>query len=413
LLDVLIVDDHVVNRQILTEQVRRWGMTPTAVPSGPAALEALSEAERAGHSFGLVLLDANMPDMDGFQVAEQIAKRPALTNATVMMLSSSGELADQARCTAAGISSYLVKPVHASDLLTAIGRAVSAKRASAPATPASRTGAMARGLTGRPMRILLVEDNLVNQRVASGLLGRRGHQVTVAQNGAEALEKLADDTFDMILMDLQMPVMGGLEATIAIRERERQTGTRVRIVAMTAHAMASDRERCLAAGMDGYLSKPINPADLFAAVEEPTLESAPPVPASEAAAPATSAPVDEVDPGTFDEQALEYRLFGERALIADILRLFREDLPIRLEAIRSALDRHDMDGVHAAAHALTGAAGNVSAIRLADAARVLEHLGATADSAAAEQAWKRVSSEAGRFLTVLEARLARSSSITV
>ena len=206
-----------------------------------------------------------MPDMDGFEVAAEIAKRPELGGATVMMLSSSGDYGDQARCAELGIAAYLTKPVYAADLLAAIERAIGAKpSAAAPPAATSTAGALAMGAEGRRARILLVEDNVVNQRVASGLLTRRGHHVTVAQDGREALARLDHETFDLVLMDLQMPVMGGLEATAAIRLRERVTGQHVRIVAMTAHAMTSDRERCLAAGMDGYLSKPIDPAMLFA-----------------------------------------------------------------------------------------------------------------------------------------------------
>jgi signal transduction histidine kinase/CheY-like chemotaxis protein len=272
-LRVLIVDDNDVNRRIFVEQVTRWGMTPTAVSSGRAALEALAGAERARQPFELVLLDANMPEMDGFEVASHIAARPDLAGATVMMLSSSAEYGERARCAELGISSYLAKPVYAADLLAAIERAIGSRpAAAAPPAAASMTvstaaGALIKPAEVRQARVLLVEDNVVNQRVASGLLTRRGHQVTLAQDGREALARLDEETFDVVLMDLQMPVMSGLEATAAIRQRERVTGQHVRIVAMTAHAMSDDRDRCLAGGMDGYLSKPIDPALLFAVVE--------------------------------------------------------------------------------------------------------------------------------------------------
>jgi len=268
-LDVLIVDDNDVNRRILAQQVTRWGMTATVVTNGRSAVEAITAAAQTRRPFQLVLLDANMPDMDGFAVAAEIATRPDLAGPTIMMLSSSGEYGDQARCAELGISVYLTKPVFAADLLAAIERAIGANlSAAAPLTAKSRAGGLAMGGRGRPSRILLVEDNVVNQRVASGLLTRRGHHVTVAQDGLEALARLEHETFDLVLMDLQMPVMGGLHATVEIRLRERATGQHVRIVAMTAHAMKSDRERCLAAGMDGYLSKPIDPPSLFAVVEQ-------------------------------------------------------------------------------------------------------------------------------------------------
>jgi signal transduction histidine kinase/DNA-binding response OmpR family regulator len=265
-LDVLIVDDNSVNRRILGEQVRRWGMTATTVPSGRAALEALEAAATTSRPIQLVLLDANMPEMDGFDVAGSMLRRPELAGATVMMLSSSGDHGDHARCAALGIATYLTKPVYAADLLAAIHQAVGAKRSAtaAPARLPPHTG-MARADKSR--RVLLVEDNVVNQRVATGLLNKRGHHVTVAQDGAEAIARLETETFDLVLMDLQMPGMSGLEATAAIRLRERETGLHIRIVAMTARAMTSDREQCLAAGMDGYLSKPIDRLLLFDAVE--------------------------------------------------------------------------------------------------------------------------------------------------
>jgi two-component system sensor histidine kinase/response regulator len=268
-LDVLIVDDNDVNRRILAEQVRRWGMTATMVAGGRAAVEALVAAARARRPLDLVLLDVNMPDMDGFEVAAEIAERPELAGVTVMMLTSPSELSDPSRWAALGISAYLTKPVFSDDLLIAIDRAIGSK-SSAAAPPAAQVtaGALAMGVEGRCARVLLVEDNVVNQRVASGLLTRRGHDVTVASDGREALALLDHETFDLVLMDLQMPVMGGLDATAEIRRRELATGLHVRIFAMTAHALNSDRERCLAVGMDGYLSKPIDPRVLFAVVEQ-------------------------------------------------------------------------------------------------------------------------------------------------
>jgi len=260
---VLIVDDNPVNRRILHAQLTRWHMRPTAVESGLAALDALAAAARAGAPFGLVLLDANMPHLDGFGVAERIRAQADLPRATIMMLSSSGQYGDAARCRGLGIAAYLTKPIQAADLHDAICRVLDRSRPEALAS----SGGQAPERATRPLSILLAEDNVVNQRVAVGLLAKRGHQVTVATTGVEALAAFERRAFDVVLMDVQMPEMGGLEATAEIRRRERQGGARVRIVAMTAHAMNGDRERCLAAGMDDYLSKPIDPRLLFAAVE--------------------------------------------------------------------------------------------------------------------------------------------------
>ena len=387
-LDVLIVDDNEVNRRILAEQVRRWGMTATVVASGRAAVEALTAAAQTHRPFELVLLDANMPDMDGFEVAAEVGKQPELAGATVMMLTSSGEYGDQVRCAELRIAAYLTKPVYAADLLAAIERAIGSKpSASAPPAAKSRVGALAMGAEGRRARILLVEDNVVNQQVAFGLLTRRGHHVTVAQDGREALARLDQETFDLVLMDLQMPVMGGLDATVAIRLRERATGQHVRIVAMTAHAMNSDRERCLSAGMDGYLSKPIDPRMLFAVVEQN--------------GDGGGVQMAVAGPVTFDEDALRHRLSGDDELMTDVVRLFLEDLPVRLAAIKDAVTGRNAEALRAAAHALKGAAGNLSAGGLFEAARVLERVGAESRMDAAEAAWRQLSIEASNVIDVL------------
>jgi two-component system, sensor histidine kinase and response regulator len=206
-----------------------------------------------------------MPGMDGFQVAEQAVGTPELTGLTLIMLTSSGKYGNSTRARALGVSAYLTKPVDAVDLHEAICRALEAH--SRP-QPAARPQRLAGATAARPLQILLAEDNVVNQRVAAGLLAKRGHLVTVVNDGIEALAALDRMSVDVVLMDVQMPRMGGFEATAAIRQGERESGRHLRIVAMTAHALAGDRERCLAAGMDAYLSKPIDPAALFASVEE-------------------------------------------------------------------------------------------------------------------------------------------------
>src|SRR5687768_11812173 len=264
-----------------------------------------------------------MPDMDGFEVAAEVTKRPDLAGATVMMLSSSGDHAEQSRCAELGIAVCLTKPVYADDLIAAIEGAVGSRPSADPLAAKSTAGALAMGANGRRARILLVEDNIVNQRVASGLLTRRGHHVTAAWDGREALAILDRETFDLVLMDLQMPVMSGIDATMAIRQRELATGGHIRIVAMTAHAMSGDRDRCLAAGMDGYLSKPVDPRMLFAVVEQDG--------ASGALAQLVAGPI------IFDAEALKHRLSGDHNLMIDVIRLFLEDLPMRLAAIHDAV----------------------------------------------------------------------------
>jgi len=265
---VLVVDDNPVNRRILEATCRKWLMQPVLAESGRAGVTAMMERKRAGAAFPLVLLDAQMPDMDGFSVAEEIKKDPGLSGATVLMLTSAGQRGDGARCRALGIAAYLTKPISQTELLDAIIAVLGM-----PSDGLDR----ARVVTGHSLRegrhtlrILLAEDNAVNQLVAARLLEKRGHTVIIARNGKEALAALDEPGtagFDLILMDVQMPDMDGFEATAIIRAREQSSGTRLPIIAMTAHAMKGDAERCLAAGMDGYVSKPIRVEQLFATID--------------------------------------------------------------------------------------------------------------------------------------------------
>jgi signal transduction histidine kinase/CheY-like chemotaxis protein len=386
-LPVLIVDDNAVNRRILQEQVTRWQMMPTAVNDGAAALEALAAAALAGNPFRLVLLDANMPEHDGFWVAEQIAARPELCRATIMMLTSSGHYGDAGRCRDLRIAAYLTKPVNGPDLFDAVCRVMQSTMV--PEAPQAMAPPRFAGFEApvRRANVLLAEDNVVNQRVAVGLLTRRGHTVTVANNGRETLAALEHDTFDLVLMDVQMPEMGGLEATAEIRQREQKTGGHLRIVAMTAHVMTGDRERCLAAGMDGYLSKPIDRQMLFAVVEQGESGTAAP-----AQAPAVA---------SLDRAAMMRRLGGDLELLADVTNLFLEDCPVRVAAIKAAIDARDADGLRMAAHALKGVAANLSATGLFEASQILERLGAESRLEPAEAAWRRLSAEAASVMDTL------------
>jgi two-component system, sensor histidine kinase and response regulator len=264
-LQVLIVDDNFTNRRILHSMVSRWGMRPTAVESGQAAIQALQTAKSAGRSFQLLLLDCQMPEMDGFALAEHIQRDPDLGPVTVMMLTSAGHLGDAARCRELGISAYLVKPFHQADLLAAISGSLN-KRAPQEESPALVTRYTLQEDKHRA-RILLAEDNLVNQTLAVRLLEKRGYSVKVAGDGRGAVEAFETGQFDVVLMDVQMPGMDGFEATAAIRERERLTGGRIPIIALTAHALKGDEEQCLSAGMDGYVSKPIRAVELISMIE--------------------------------------------------------------------------------------------------------------------------------------------------
>jgi CheY-like chemotaxis protein len=249
-------------------------MKPTPVENGQQALESLAQAVEAHKPFALVLTDANMPEMNGFQLAEEIRKKPELSGAAVMMLSSGGQRGDAARCRQLGLAGYLTKPVDQAELLEAVLRVVGLKRTTEKPALVTRHSLREEG---RPLHILLAEDNLVNQKLASSVLEKQGHNVAIAANGRQALEALENESFDLVLMDVQMPEMDGFEATALIRKREEATGTHLPIIAMTAHAMHGDKERCLAAGMDGYLSKPLNAKELLgvaqAVLEKPRMDS--------------------------------------------------------------------------------------------------------------------------------------------
>jgi CheY-like chemotaxis protein len=210
----------------------------------------------------------HMPKMDGFTLIERIRQKPELSAAIIMMLTSAGHRGDAARCQELGVAAYLLKPIRQSELREAIARVLGAREQKG-AIPLITRYSLGDAL--EPMavlRVLVAEDNAVNQRLATRLLEKRGHRVTVTANGREAVEAQANQTFDLILMDVQMPEMDGFEATAAIREREKHNGTHIPIVALTAHAMKGDRERCLIAGMDGYLSKPIRPQELDEVLEK-------------------------------------------------------------------------------------------------------------------------------------------------
>jgi CheY-like chemotaxis protein len=356
-------------------------MRPTLVESGAAALEALRSASRSGRPFALVLLDAHMPIVDGFGVAQAMTQHPELAGATIMMLTSGGQYGDATRCRELGISAYLTKPVKQSDLFDAITKALEG-------TGQSRAGEARSVLAGqavRPLKVLLAEDNVVNQRVAVGLLQKRGHVVTIAQNGREAVHATEQSRFDVVLMDVQMPEMGGFDATAAIRARETSAGGHLRIIAMTAHAMAGDRERCLASGMDEYLSKPIDPARLFSLLE--SAEAQP-----EAERPART---------VIDRKQLLARVGGDQVLLNEVVQLFLSDCPVRLAAIRKAVESKDSDLLRREAHTLKGAAASLSATGLAEAAAVLERIGAEKRIEAMEAGWRRLSSEATDVIDVL------------
>jgi two-component system, sensor histidine kinase and response regulator len=255
---VLVVDDNATNRLILQEMLQNWGLAPTCVPSAEAGLQALRAARAAGQPFGLIASDVDMPDVDGFAFAQQVRQDAELAKTPIILLTSGDRQGEIARCEQLGISARLRKPVSQSELFDAVVAALQATHAVGRVAPAAAASTRA-----GPLHVLLAEDSLVNQKLALGLLKKEGHTITVANNGREAVDAVESQTFDVVLMDVQMPEMDGFEATRLIREREKLSGRHVPIIAMTAHAMKGDRERCLEVGMDDYLSKPIRAQLLY------------------------------------------------------------------------------------------------------------------------------------------------------
>ena len=361
---VLVVDDNATNRQILVELLGTWRMQPATAKRGEEALAVLEQAHRGGEPFPLVLMDVHMPGMDGFEVAEQMSARPGLHGAAIIMLTSAAQAGDVARCEEMGIRGYLTKPVRRSALLEmilsvlAVGASSQREGNRAPVEPEVPP-------SGR-RRVLLVEDNAVNQRYATLTLQKRGHRVAVASNGRQALDLLEEERFDVVLMDVEMPEMDGFEATAAIREKEKQTGGHVPIIAMTAHAMKGDRERCLAAGMDGYVSKPMRAKELHEAIES---VCPPSTPAADEAAPEAK------EPSAIDlEDALD-SVDGDRALLRKLADAFIDESVDLIDAIRDAISSGDADALRRSAHTLKGAVGVFGAGVARDAAFRLEKMG--------------------------------------
>ena len=257
-LTALVIDDNATSRRILQKVLNNWGMIPTLAAGRAAGLECLRQSE---NPFAVVLVDFNLPGVDGFTLVTQLRQSPQMAGAKVIVLISAGQRGDAARCQELGVAAYLTKPVSSPELFEAITRALGTP------PPQGRPAALITRHSLREertsLKILLAEDNPVNQKLASRLLEKQGHRVTVTANGRQALDAFRREKFDLLLMNVQMPEMDGFEATAAIREHEKTTGTHLTIIAMTAHAMQGDRERCLATGMDGYLSKPIRPQELY------------------------------------------------------------------------------------------------------------------------------------------------------
>ena len=412
---VLVVDDNHTNCFILEEMLRNWEMQPTVVTRSAEALDVMREHDRSQRPFDIVLVDRNMPGMDGFALIEQLRQDPALSGTVTVLLTSSGRSDDVARRQQLGIAACLTKPVKQSELWDAICECLGATSAlKVRATAAQETGPER---IVRPLHILLAEDSLINQKLALALLQPHGHTISIANNGAEAVEKWVADDFDLVLMDVQMPEMDGLEATRTIRRREQPTGRRTPILAMTAHAIKGDRELCLEAGMDAYIAKPVRAGELYATIEHllagktanghANASEARPA----AAAPAAGAMVQDSAGQLADEcpaaevldwnAALEHSDVKEHTL-RELAALFLDECPKLLVEIRSALAAGDSAKLRRAAHTLKGSAAVFGARRTTTAGGDLEALAKAGQIEKAHAACASLEVEARRLMAALK-----------
>jgi two-component system, sensor histidine kinase and response regulator len=391
---VLIVDDNFTNRRILQDMVERWAMKATSVCDGNQALIELSNAQKAEAAYDLVLTDLHMPAMDGFGLVEQIRQTPEGATPTIMMLTSGGRKGDLARYRELGIAACLIKPIREKELREAVLSVLQGTQPPGLTPMVTRPSFRQERNPARRLRILLAEDNRVNQNLATRLLEKRGHHVTLANNGKEALAALAGGAFDLVFMDVQMPEMDGLRATMVIREQEKLTGGHQPIIAMTALAMKGDRERCLAVGTDGYLSKPISPEQLDEALDSYTHLRRDDARLKKSSNYSSVAIVNAAE--------LLQRIDGDRALLAELVEILREEYPGQLRNARESIARGDATAVERVGHSLRGAFENLSATRASGIAAELESIGRSGNLALAGPKLAELENEVHYVMETLE-----------
>jgi CheY-like chemotaxis protein/HPt (histidine-containing phosphotransfer) domain-containing protein len=382
---VLVVDDNTTNRFVIGEMLRTWGFRFEEAKDGLEALERLEEGRRVGDPFSIALLDMQMPGMDGAALSRKIRLTPSGRDLPLVLLSSIGADERELGLEKGDFNATLPKPVKYSRLYDCLAMLIgervfgdSCAFVRKDETPPCRETPVAE------CRILLAEDNPINRKVALGILRKMGYEAVAVNNGKEAVAALSETPYDLVLMDIQMPEMDGLEATRIIREgRAPVLDPAVPIIAMTAHAMRGDREKCLEAGMNDYVAKPVQPDELMAAIQRQSRHSAPDPGSGEAAAPAGSVPDSRK---ILDWESLVLRLGGDVELAQDILVGFIEDAPKQMAALRAALEAGDTEALRRNAHTLKGSSANVSATALQDAAFSMESAGVRGDGEAATSA---------------------------
>jgi two-component system, sensor histidine kinase and response regulator len=410
-LRVLIVDDNETNRKILHHQIISWGMKCDSVEDGQTALKILRSAVERSQRYDLAILDMQMPEMDGIELAQKIKAEPAISSTRLIMLSSIGKRGNAEEARRADIEAYLTKPVKQSQLYDALATvmgtleevtALQEEKQRQLVTSYSLKEAKARSRA----RILVAEDNQVNQKVAVKMLERLGYRADVAANGLEAVEALSRIPYSAVLMDVQMPEMDGHEAAKVIRQRE-GSKRHTPIIAMTANAMQGDRENALDAGMDDYVSKPVKPQELGAVLERWIPQTDEGTDGSEEASCAGAGVEYTTEP--LDQSVLAgLRELGDQGFLADLCELFLADVPPQLEALREAIKGGDAPSVERVAHTLKGSCGNMGALRIATICAELQDMGHSGELERAPVLGERLEAEFGRVRKALEAEIARS-----
>jgi len=400
-LPVLIVDDNATNRHILDEMLRSWEMAPTTVDGGEAALAALAQSANDERPFRLAILDAMMPGMDGFELARRIREQPEWNRLTMVLLSSANFPNHNRQAQQAGFARSMTKPIKQSDLFNAITRLTGTVELSGETQDYDESAPVV------PLKILLAEDGLVNQRVATDLLSQRGHHVTVAENGQVAVEAFAKESFDLILMDIHMPLMDGFEATTAIRGQEAASESHVPIIALTANAMKGDRERCLDAGMDGYLAKPIRAHDLYRVVEQSgattelsaddkrrkLAETTASVDLEHDESPTLRKVTNEKEMPVIDPEIALQHVEGQEDILQEMVGIFFDESSDMLGKIDSGLAGGDAKLVERAAHTLKSSSAMFGAKRARAAAFELELCGKSGNLSAAPELFEKLKRE--------------------
>ena len=374
-LHVLVVDDNATNRRIMQASCAAWGMLCDTTHSAESAVQMLSAAKSAGAPYELAIIDSYMPVMDGFALVEHLRGDPSLAGIRVMMLTSADQQGDIAHCRQIGIECYLVKPVHPTELRSAIEIVLQKPSSDTGAAIVTRSSLAA---ANSALRILIAEDNAVNQKFLQRLLERMGHVTAVANNGVQAVDFFRTGNFDVIFMDVQMPEMDGYAATVAIRDLEKHSGLHIPIIAMTAHALKGDREKCLEAGMDDYLSKPARLAEIEQALNHAVTRGA-----SQDTTPDLHSKLSTRERAVWDRAAALDRLGGDESLLDELVELFFNDYPVLAKRLTDALARGDLASLREPAHTLKGSLGAIGLPATAGLAQEIESASRVEDATTA------------------------------